>query len=95
MRRDLETARSIYTPAKGGDDAVQMMKALDQMEAGLQGASDQTVVSQLQDKLAGPVTAAQLSAAAMYDAVCAREAGSTKGSLSARQASERLARMSR
>jgi hypothetical protein len=71
VRNDIQAAQAVLAAVKNSDNTVQLLRALDQIEAGLQGEPEQTPVSQLQDKLSGPVTAAQQNAAALYDAVCA------------------------
>jgi ABC-type enterochelin transport system substrate-binding protein len=71
VRKDIQTAQAIVAAVKNSDNTVQLLRALDQIEAGMEGEPDQTVVSTLQDKLSGPVTAAQQNAAVLYDAVCA------------------------
>jgi hypothetical protein len=71
VRQDIQTAQAVLAAVKNSENTVQLLRALDQIEAGMQGEPEQTAVSQLQDKLSGPVTAAQQSAAALYDAVCA------------------------
>ncbi len=71
VRKDIQTAQAVLAAVRNSENTVQLLRALDQIEAGVQGEPDQTPVSQLQDKLSAPVEAAQQSAAALYDAVCA------------------------
>ncbi|MGE5602674.1 MAG: hypothetical protein ACM30E_06460 [Nitrososphaerales archaeon] len=71
VRNDIQTAQAVLAAVKNSDNTVQLLRALDEIQAGMQGEPEQTPVSQLQDKLTGPVTAAQQNAVALYDAVCA------------------------
>ncbi len=71
VRKDIQTAQAVLAAVKNSDNTVQLLRALDQIQAGLQSEPEQTPVSQLKDKLSAPVAAAQQNAAALYDAVCA------------------------
>ena len=70
-RKDIQTAQAVLAAVKNSDNTVQLLRALDQIQAGMQGEPEQKPVSQLQDKLSAPVTAAQKNATDLYSAVCA------------------------
>jgi hypothetical protein len=70
VRTKIQTAQTVYTAVKNSQNTAQLIAALNELEASLQGAQDTTKVSDLKDKLSVPVTKAQAQAAALYDATC-------------------------
>ena len=71
VRTTVQTAQAVLPVLKDGGGALQIMRALDQMEAETKGAPDNAPLSQFKDQLSGPVQTAQTSAQSAYDAVCA------------------------
>jgi hypothetical protein len=71
VRGKIQTAQNVSSAVKNSDNTLQMLRALEQMEAEMQGVPAETPASELKDKLGQAATAASDSAAALYDAVCA------------------------
>jgi hypothetical protein len=71
VKTKVNTARTVYTVLSNDGGTVELIRALDQMNTELQGAADDTPISQLKDKLTAPVEAATASGQQLYDAVCA------------------------
>ncbi len=71
VKTKVNTARTVYSVLSNDGGTVELIRALDQMTADMQGVADDTPVSQLKDKLAVPVEAATASGQQLYDAVCA------------------------
>lgn len=71
VRTTVQTAQAVLPVLNDGGGALQIMRALDQMEAETKDAPDSAPLSQFKDQLSGPVQAAQSSAQSAYDAVCA------------------------
>jgi outer membrane biogenesis lipoprotein LolB len=71
VRTTVQTAQVVLPVLKDGGGALQIMRALDQMEAETKDAPDNAPLSQFKDKLSGPVQTAQSSTQSAYDAVCA------------------------
>jgi hypothetical protein len=67
----INTARTVYTVLSNDGGTLELIRALDQMNADMQGIPDETPVSQLKDKLTAPVEQATASGQQLYDAVCA------------------------
>ncbi len=70
-RAKISTARTVYSVLNNNGSTMELVRALDQMNAEMQGAPDDTPVSQLKDKLSAPVEQAAASGQQLYDAVCA------------------------
>jgi hypothetical protein len=71
VRQDMQTAQASNTAVKDSPNTIQLVKALDEIDAAIQGESEQRVVSRLQAKLLGPVSAAQQNASSLYGRLCA------------------------
>jgi len=67
----INTARTVYSVLSNDGGTLELIRALDQMNADMQGVPDDTPVSQLKDKLATPIETATASGQQLYDAVCA------------------------
>jgi hypothetical protein len=71
MKTKINTARTVYAVLNNNGSTVELIRALDQMNADMQGVPDDTPVSQLKDKLSAPVEQAAAGGQQLYDAVCA------------------------
>ena len=71
MRTKINTARTVYSVLNNNGSTLELVRALDQMNAEMQGVPDNTPVSQLKDKLSAPVETATATGQQLYDAVCA------------------------
>lgn len=67
----INTARTVYAVLSNDGGSLELIRALDQMNADMQGVPDNTPISQLKDKLSAPIETATARGQQLYDAVCA------------------------
>jgi DNA repair ATPase RecN len=67
----INTARTVYSVLNNNGSTMELVRALDQMNAQLEGEPADTPVSQLKDKLSPSVETVSSTSQQLYDAVCA------------------------
>jgi hypothetical protein len=70
-RQKIDATQATFSAARDSENLLLLKRNLDQMDVGLQGVPDSTLIPQVRSRLTASAVAAADSATALYNAVCA------------------------